>query len=50
VNDLPLLAGQTVTGGSYECERCGERVEIEEGTVTNLPLCPGCQNDTWKRA
>jgi predicted RNA-binding Zn-ribbon protein involved in translation (DUF1610 family) len=48
VNESPLLAGQTVTAGEYECAACGERVEIEEGAVTNLPVCPSCQNDTWK--
>ena len=47
-SDAPHLAGETVTAGDYECERCGERVTIEGGEVTNLPLCPSCQHDSWK--
>lgn len=46
----PYLAGETVTGGAYECAACGEPHDIEAGKVTNLPVCPVCQNDTWEGA
>ncbi len=46
----PYLAGETVTGGEYECTACGRGLEIAEGKVTNLPVCPNCQNDTWRAA
>ena len=44
----PYRSGETVTGGRFECTACGHRLEIEEGRITNLPVCPQCQNDSWK--
>jgi Zn finger protein HypA/HybF involved in hydrogenase expression len=44
----PLVSGETVTPGKFECLECGEKVEIDH--VTNLPVCPRCQNETWKEA
>lgn len=43
----PYLSGETVTPGAFDCERCGHELEIE-GRITNLPVCPNCQNDTWR--
>ncbi len=40
------LAGETVTPGSFVCASCGHLQEVK-GKVTNLPVCPNCQNDTW---
>jgi DNA-directed RNA polymerase subunit RPC12/RpoP len=42
------MSGETVTPGKYSCTHCGERYEVEKPKVTNLPVCPRCQNDTWK--
>ena len=42
----PLVSGETVTPGKFECLQCRQRVEIDR--VTNLPVCPQCQNETWK--
>ena len=47
---VPYISGETVKGGDYECERCGRRLSIDEDKVTNLPVCPECQNDTWRAA
>ena len=47
--EQPFLAGETVTGGEFECEECAQRLEKEPGVVVNLPVCPNCQNDRWKR-
>jgi len=44
----PYLAGETVTPGTFECERCGHELEIADGKITNLPVCPHCQHDRWK--
>lgn len=44
--EQPYLAGETVTPGNFACERCGQELEIED-KVTNLPVCPSCQNDSW---
>jgi hypothetical protein len=44
----PYVAGETVTPGRFACERCGRELEVEDGKITNLPVCPNCQNDTWR--
>ncbi len=46
----PYLAGETVTPGRFECTNCGQELDIEAGKVTNLPVCPRCQNDRYKPA
>jgi len=43
----PLIAGETAISGNYRCPQCGHQIEIEEGRITNLPVCPRCLNDTW---
>ena len=43
----PIPSGATVTPGEFECLACGERIEVEH--VTNLPVCPRCQGESWKR-
>jgi Zn finger protein HypA/HybF involved in hydrogenase expression len=48
--DHPYMSGETVTPGSFECTNCGEALKIEDGRVTNLPVCPRCQNDSWVAA
>jgi hypothetical protein len=45
-----FLAGETITGGRFACKRCGREIEKRPGSVTNLPVCPNCQNDTWRAA
>lgn len=44
----PLISGETVTGGRFACTECGFDLDREPGVVTNLPVCPNCQNDRWK--
>lgn len=46
----PYLAGETVTAGAFACLRCGHVHRIEDGRVTNLPVCPVCQFDRWTAA
>jgi hypothetical protein len=48
--EQPFLAGETITGGGFECVRCGFRLDKEAGKVTNLPVCPRCQGDRWRPA
>jgi Zn finger protein HypA/HybF involved in hydrogenase expression len=45
----PMVSGETVTPGKFECLECGHRHEVKEGVV-NLPICPDCHNDSWKLA
>ncbi len=45
--DVDYIAGETVVGGAYRCRRCDQRLEIDAGKVTNLPVCPSCQGDRW---
>jgi Zn finger protein HypA/HybF involved in hydrogenase expression len=45
-----LLAGQTVTGGRFRCTECGHELAKPVGHVSNLPVCPSCQSDSWDRA
>jgi Zn finger protein HypA/HybF involved in hydrogenase expression len=44
---VPMVSGETVTPGKFECLECGYRHEVKEGVV-NLPICPRCHNDSWK--
>ncbi len=44
----PFLSGETVTPGKFACAECGHELEVPEPKVTNLPVCPRCQNDSWK--
>lgn len=46
----PFLAGETITGGEFECRKCGYRIECTAGEVRNLPVCPRCRHDQWKPA
>jgi Zn finger protein HypA/HybF involved in hydrogenase expression len=46
--EVPYLAGETVTAGSFRCRECGQEYTVEEGKVTNLPVCPRCQGDSWE--
>ena len=43
----PLVSGETVTPGTFICLECGHRHEVRE-SVVNLPVCPRCQNETWR--
>lgn len=43
-----LISGETVTPGTYRCRDCDHELEIEEGKVTNLPVCPRCQGEVWQ--
>ena len=43
----PLVSGETVTPGTFFCLRCEYRHTVEH-RVTNLPVCPRCQNETWR--
>ena len=42
-----LLSGETVTPGRFRCRSCGHELTVEEGKVTNLPVCPRCQGEHW---
>jgi rubrerythrin len=46
-NEQPMVSGETVTGGRYICLSCGYEHDVKQGVV-NLPVCPRCQNDTWR--
>lgn len=46
--DVDFISGETVVGGAYRCKECGERIEIEDGRTTNLPVCPRCQAQRWE--
>lgn len=48
--EQPFLAGETVTGGRFECMSCHHQLEKEPGIVVNLPVCPNCQCDRWEAA
>lgn len=48
--EQPFLSGETVTGGTFRCLACGEKIEKAPGTVSNLPVCPSCQADRWEAA
>jgi Zn finger protein HypA/HybF involved in hydrogenase expression len=41
-----MVSGETVTAGTFVCLQCDHRQEIKG--VTNLPVCPRCQNETWR--
>jgi uncharacterized paraquat-inducible protein A len=43
----PFLSGETVTPGDFACTECGYHHRVPKPKVTNLPVCPRCQNDTW---
>jgi Zn finger protein HypA/HybF involved in hydrogenase expression len=43
-----LLSGETVTPGRFRCKNCGEEHAVEEGKVTNLPVCPRCRGEHWE--
>jgi Zn finger protein HypA/HybF involved in hydrogenase expression len=45
-----LLSGETVTPGKYRCQECDYELEVEDGKVTNLPVCPSCQSEDWQLA
>jgi Zn finger protein HypA/HybF involved in hydrogenase expression len=45
-----LLSGETVTPGKFQCHDCEYELEIEDGKVTNLPVCPECQGERWQMA
>lgn len=46
----PFISGETVTPGRFRCTECGHEHEAPPGSVTNLPVCPRCQNEYWARA
>lgn len=46
----PYMSGETVTPGRFICDQCGHEYAVAEPKVTNLPVCPVCQNDTWTAA
>jgi hypothetical protein len=46
----PLVAGETVVPGSYRCVDCDHEYVVEEGKITNLPVCRRCHGDAWELA
>ena len=38
-------AGSDVSAGTYECTKCGERIQV--GSIKHLPPCPSCGNGHW---
>jgi hypothetical protein len=47
---VDFISGETVVGGTYKCTQCGERLEIPDDKVTNLPICPSCEGQHWGSA
>ena len=47
---VDYIAGETVVGGCYRCPSCGETLRIDDGKVTNLPVCPNCHGQHWQAA
>jgi Zn finger protein HypA/HybF involved in hydrogenase expression len=45
-----LISGETVVPGTYTCHECDHEYVVEQGTITNLPVCPRCQGDAWDLA
>jgi Zn finger protein HypA/HybF involved in hydrogenase expression len=45
---LPLISGETVIPGTYRCLECEHEYVVEDGKVTNLPVCPNCQGEAWR--
>lgn len=48
--EVDYISGETVVGGNYRCRECGEPLQIPDGKVTNLPVCPTCQSQHWDGA
>lgn len=46
--EVDYIAGETVVGGSYRCRECDYELEIADGKVTNLPVCPNCHRQHWE--
>ncbi len=46
----PLISGETVIPGSYRCAECGFELEVPEGLIRNLPVCPRDQAEEWELA
>jgi formylmethanofuran dehydrogenase subunit E len=44
---VDYISGETVDGGTYRCVKCGEKLTIPDGKVTNLPVCPKCHSQHW---
>lgn len=42
----PVPAGSDVSAGTYECTKCGNRIDV--GSTKHLPPCPSCGNGEWK--
>lgn len=47
---VAFISGETVTSGDFRCRECGYEHQAPDGKVTNLPVCPRCQHDTWDAA
>ena len=45
-----LISGETATPGEYRCRDCEYELRVEDGKVTNLPVCPACQGEYWNLA
>ena len=44
------ISGETVTPGRFRCAACGHEHAVPEGRITNLPVCPVCQEERWESA
>jgi predicted nucleic acid-binding Zn-ribbon protein len=42
----PVPAGSDVSAGTYECTKCGNRIDV--ASTKHLPPCPSCNNGEWK--
>ena len=45
---VDFISGETVVGGTYRCRRCDRKLEVTDGKVRNLPVCPSCQCQHWR--
>lgn len=41
----PVPSGSDVSAGTYRCTQCSE--EITTQSVSSLPPCPSCNNNSW---
>lgn len=41
----PVPAGSDVSSGTYQCRNCG--YELDVGSTTHVPPCPGCGNGEY---
>ncbi|MBY3788723.1 hypothetical protein HPQ32_09770 [Photobacterium carnosum] len=46
--DIMATTGEKPGKGAYYCEKCGQRVDLDDHTDT-LPPCPKCAHTKYKK-